>query len=615
MSSVPPEPAGVSLRVAQGEKSLPTGLRLDHLPKLVVITGENGAGKTQLLELLARSHGALVQSQPHVRHFPGGPPPPQALIEGIQPPLQHGDTFFSSSKWTTVAAGQATSADVASAIEGFVRDGAGPDFQTSKPWWAAELSAKANLPLARLTSLTAVELQDLLTPALLWGKGLPQAARPLAFYFLAYRLFEQRLLSKQVDPGEWQSKIGPPPWETVNRVLRAASLPFEVLAPAPLDGVSLVGLPPYRFCLRDTSRQVEVEMEQLSSGEQVIMSMATWIFMAQATGRHYRLMLLDEPDAHLHPSMARRFIQVLQEVFVKERGAQVIISTHSPTTVALVPLESLFEIRRTGEPRLIPATSKSELIGALTEGFVVVHEGMHIVLCEGENDAPFYKVVWERLTEASSLERMPSILFIHGKGIDTVRNVVSGVRAGNLEHFHGLVDRDNGNKPSEGIVVIQRRSVDNYLYDPIILWALLNDDDCRVDVPGVNVGRGRAAASVSSLSTAQLQAVADHMLACIGTNLPNPQAAETERVEVRFTNGRVLQYPRWLLDRHKDDLLAATAATFPRATRKTNGNHKEMTRTFAAVDMVPGDLLATLKTILSSPLSDLAHQSTTKKSV
>ena len=72
--------------------------------------------------------------------------------------------------------------------------------------------------------------------------------------------------------------------------------------------------------LYDIERRVEVPFEGLSSGEKVILSTVIWNYAAQQGARHPKLLLLDEPDAHLHPSLVRRFLTMIQEVFIRQRG-------------------------------------------------------------------------------------------------------------------------------------------------------------------------------------------------------------------------------------------------------------------------------------------------------
>lgn len=62
----------------------------------------------------------------------------------------------------------------------------------------------------------------------------------------------------------------------------------------------------------------------------------------------YDLLLLDEPETSLHPGAQQRLIEHLLEI-VKGKLIQVIISTHSPTFVELLPPEALVVLEETTE--------------------------------------------------------------------------------------------------------------------------------------------------------------------------------------------------------------------------------------------------------------------------
>ena len=50
-----------------------------------------------------------------------------------------------------------------------------------------------------------------------------------------------------------------------------------------------------------------------------------------------KVLLFDEIDAPLHPSMSRSLLRTIQKTLVEEHGIFVILTTHSPSTVALAP--------------------------------------------------------------------------------------------------------------------------------------------------------------------------------------------------------------------------------------------------------------------------------------
>jgi predicted ATPase len=62
--------------------------------------------------------------------------------------------------------------------------------------------------------------------------------------------------------------------------------------------------------------------------------------------KNYDLLLLDEPETSLHPGAQQRLIEHLLGI-VKEKMIQVIISSHSPTFVQLLPPESLVVLEET----------------------------------------------------------------------------------------------------------------------------------------------------------------------------------------------------------------------------------------------------------------------------
>ncbi|MDO9480329.1 MAG: AAA family ATPase [Hydrogenophaga sp.] len=69
----------------------------------------------------------------------------------------------------------------------------------------------------------------------------------------------------------------------------------------------------------------------------------------------YDLLLLDEPETSLHPGAQQRLLEHLLGI-VKEKLIQVIISTHSPTFVQLLPPEALVVLEETATgvaPRLV----------------------------------------------------------------------------------------------------------------------------------------------------------------------------------------------------------------------------------------------------------------------
>lgn len=73
------------------------------------------------------------------------------------------------------------------------------------------------------------------------------------------------------------------------------------------------------------------------------------------------LVLLDEPETSLHPGAQRRFLEYLLKV-VNDKKVQVVVSTHSPTFVDLLPEEALVVLDET--PEGVVARQKPTKVGA-----------------------------------------------------------------------------------------------------------------------------------------------------------------------------------------------------------------------------------------------------------
>lgn len=80
-------------------------------------------------------------------------------------------------------------------------------------------------------------------------------------------------------------------------------------------------------------------LNELSDGEKALISL-TFATIA-SDQREAKLLLLDEYDATLNPSLIENFFTILQEFFT-DRGVQVIIITHSPATLSLAPANTIF---------------------------------------------------------------------------------------------------------------------------------------------------------------------------------------------------------------------------------------------------------------------------------
>lgn len=124
---------------------------------------------------------------------------------------------------------------------------------------------------------------------------------------------------------EFAKKYGEePPWDLVNRILDEANLDYKVNSPAGHHRDA-----PFKLMLINNLNNVEIDFNELSSGEKVIMSLAIALYNSKLEREFPEVLLMDEPDASLHPSMTKQFLDVIQTVFVHEKKMKVLMTTHS----------------------------------------------------------------------------------------------------------------------------------------------------------------------------------------------------------------------------------------------------------------------------------------------
>ena len=194
----------------------------------------------------------------------------------------------------------------------------------------------------------------------------------------------------------------PPPWETLRAVLsemRVAAgddglFSFDFSDPDDLDR-RVENYEQFSFRAEMTNRTTgaRYELDSLSSGERILMALCLVSFNQYLGRRRPKLLLLDELDAVLHPSMVAALVSTVKTLFVSQ-GTKVLMTSHSPMTVAALDEADIFRVVRTGGHVDVSRTTKSEAISELSEGLATVDVGLRIaaydeakvtILTEGHN--------------------------------------------------------------------------------------------------------------------------------------------------------------------------------------------------------------------------------------
>ncbi|SDJ36407.1 AAA domain-containing protein, putative AbiEii toxin, Type IV TA system [Paraburkholderia steynii] len=566
------------------------------VPPFAVITGENGAGKTHLMELLAASYGVQVFDS----HAGGLQTAKKIMVSMLidgEPTGKGVNAIYVDARrpheeWAPVSI---------DAVVQQVHHLYNAPSQNAANWRSNPLYAdwiENRTPLAdgavqiHRSAPSWAEFEAKLTPRIIVA-GIGTTSNPAA-YFVAYQLLvmaaKERCKTAE-DLSSAMKLLGDAPWDLMNRYCEEAGIKFRCVPPEiSFSTVFGRGLQQYDPVFLDIDRNIHIRASSLSAGERAMLAVVSWRFLTQTAERHFDVILMDEPDAHLHPSLTKQYIDVLKTVMVDQYGARVIMTTHSPSTVALAPRDSVFEIKRTGESRIEPVKNVSEVIARLTGGFVAVDSATKFVVIEGQTDEPFYKDLWTLMTEAG-MPQFPGVAFLTRDGCAKVRDTVDYLRKWNFERFYGVLDRDslpNRNEPADGLFVTERNGIENYLFDPLNIWLCLWLENPKVherlyQVDGLRRGNGGL---FKDLPAHELQNVVDSVWDEMKKELPEIDPHFLERVPVRFRGGLCLSYPRWFIE-YDDHELAATARNAFKPYPLPPG---KLSNSFMTLNLIPDDL-------------------------
>lgn len=173
-----------------------------------------------------------------------------------------------------------------------------------------------------------------------------------------------------------------------------------------------------------------LHIEEASDGVRAFIGILCAVFSGE-----YRAILIDEPEAFLHPPLARRLGYQLTAKL--SGGGSLFASTHSPDfimgclqaspNIRVVRLE-YSQGRSRG--RIIDSTLLAKFLRApLMRSANVIsglfHDG--VVVTESDNDRAFYSEIFHRLSEEE--KDFPSILFVNAQNKQTIREIMGPLRA------------------------------------------------------------------------------------------------------------------------------------------------------------------------------------------
>jgi predicted ATPase len=159
------------------------------------------------------------------------------------------------------------------------------------------------------------------------------------------------------------------------------------------------------FEIRKKADESKLQADQISSGESEAIALAieALVFSRECQAHENRLLLIDEPDVHLHPDLQARFMRFLEKL-AKKKSFKVAIATHSTALVGSV--EEKEEVQLAFMPLSTDAEITFSPINEIVTAVVPIF-GAHplsnhfnetpILIVEGKDD----KRIWDQVVRST----------------------------------------------------------------------------------------------------------------------------------------------------------------------------------------------------------------------
>jgi len=502
------------------------------LPDFSVLTGLNGSGKTHLLEALDSDIHCEVfingKKISNVRYIPFNGLN-SAIEENCDPATI---TTFIKDFWTRFATARdrvikARAALVESNLYGYSGDG---NFNKIGP--------KIIPKLGDIKDITEKIITDNFDVSMIAETDFFTAQFALIFKNY-HRLLEENNINRyyvtqNIAPTavvysdkEFLEKFGVAPWDFVNSILDEINVPYRVNTPL---GTRIESS--FSFKLIDRLGGFEISSIDLSTGEKVLMSLALAIYNTKGDNNKPELLLIDEPDAALHPSMSKKMVDILKHNIVTESCIPAIITSHSPTTIISSEGISIYQMERGNSiPEKISVQKAVELLSTDIPFLKISNDKRRQVFVESKYDVVYYELLTNILARVSTLSSEPIYLPARtssGSNCTDVIDVVTGLFKNGNNQIYGIIDWDTTNVNTDRIIVLgpnERYSIENYLLDPLMM-GLLFIREMKIPINEFGLSNSLTYSQLHELEKSDAQKIIDKVLGDLALNSGNVSTYE-----------------------------------------------------------------------------------------
>jgi ABC-type thiamine transport system ATPase subunit len=332
----------ILVKLNQKYKSFVNGFVYSFEGDLILLSGVNGTGKSQLLNIIHGQEGKNNKAKI------------QSTITLNDSPINAQDIDYRSFKENislseiTPSTPQSIINSAQNAFNMYTRNGLNPQHIDNFKSYESVINAKKILidkfgeQEFNSKRISEENLKSCLKLAnFLWRVG-DVFTNSIGDIFFNHAL---KVSEKMKDVGRSNfdsTKFETAPWEKLNNLFGELKLQYRFKSNFKIIGVE-INEQPKLFALKQDGSLDENDIRllaDLSDGEKAIISLC-FASLGENILSVKKILLLDELDAVLNPSLIQIFFSVIKKYFIDE-GITVIMTTHSPATIGLSPVESKY---------------------------------------------------------------------------------------------------------------------------------------------------------------------------------------------------------------------------------------------------------------------------------
>ena len=304
-----------------------------NIPKLAVIAGLNGSGKTMFLNALNQYFGGQHHDKPFGNHsiFTPSAQDLRGKVKYVQVGFAPGDIRPKDNKGALFSLEQSKSS-----LLSYIRNANFENSPENMNNLVDSIFKKLNFNYDDLSNIDKNAIDELSDHDIVSNFPNDISLKMKDYFDNSYITevfydYENRFTRYRSDnygkkenlsDEEIYARLGSrPPWIVINESFEKYGFNYRIAAP----NWSVAYEPAFIDCISNA----KVQFGQLSTGEKILVTFVLWSYNASQKS-HAKLFLFDEIDAHLNPSLSKMMMEIISEKIVGDFDIQVIMTTHNP---------------------------------------------------------------------------------------------------------------------------------------------------------------------------------------------------------------------------------------------------------------------------------------------